>query len=99
LRWFAGASHRCTLSDASLRSFLPLYRDYLHFCPACWSLQRHRLVALFLARHRELTQRGTLRLLHIAPEASLTRLFKAIPGVAYLSADRFNPAAMVRMDI
>jgi SAM-dependent methyltransferase len=38
-------------------------------------------------------------MLHVAPEAQLSRLFASASGIDYLSADLFSSTAMVRMDI
>ena len=43
---------------------------------------------------------GTPRkMLHIAPEAYLSRIFQQVPNLDYLSADLDSPRAMVKMDI
>jgi SAM-dependent methyltransferase len=39
------------------------------------------------------------KVLHIAPEAVFEKLFKTKLGQGYLTADLFDPKAMVRMDI
>lgn len=66
-------------------------------CPRCGSLERHRLLWLFLQR-RPALQRPALRLLHVAPEPVLRRLFAAIPGVHYIPAD-LDARDGVRLDI
>jgi len=37
--------------------------------------------------------------LHVAPEEALAWRFRQVPGLDYLSADLYNPRAMVKMDI
>lgn len=96
---YRGTQHHCPLCQSNISIFLPLYRDFYAFCPVCWSLQRHRLVWLFLQQKRLLMGQAPIRLLHIAPEPALEEKFRAMPNVQYLSADLFNPRAMERMDI
>jgi ubiquinone/menaquinone biosynthesis C-methylase UbiE len=39
------------------------------------------------------------RMLHVAPERAFTTQLKRIPSLDYLTADLYNPRAMVKMDI
>jgi SAM-dependent methyltransferase len=66
-------------------------------CPSCGSLERHRLLWLFLASRPALLQGGR-RLLHIAPEPVMATLLKAMDGVHYISAD-LSSASDVRLDV
>jgi len=66
-------------------------------CPHCGALERHRLLWLFLHSRHQLLSAG-MRLLHVAPEPILRRLFEATPGVHYISAD-LDAASGVRLDI
>ena len=67
-------------------------------CPHCGSLERHRLLWLFLRKRTDLFA-GKPRMLHVAPEPCLESMFRKRLGSNYLTADLFNPSAMVRMDI
>ncbi len=96
---YRGTQHFCPVCSSNLSTFLALHRDFYAFCPVCWSLQRHRLVWLFLQQQGLLMGHASVRLLHIAPEPSLEEKFRAMPNVRYLSADLFNPHAMEQMDI
>jgi SAM-dependent methyltransferase len=68
-------------------------------CVHCGALERHRLLWLFLSAKTALFERGSLRMLHVAPERSLEPKFRAQLGDQYLTADLLDPRAMVRMDI
>jgi predicted SAM-dependent methyltransferase len=71
-------------------------RDVL--CPVCNSSDRVRLIYLFL-KHRTQLFTKPHRLLHIAPEPSLQRVFETRKNIRYLTAD-LNPAeVMEAMDI
>lgn len=55
-------------------------------CPHCGSLERHRLLWLYLHAKPELFA-GQLRLLHVAPEPIFRRYFQSLPNVTYISCD------------
>ncbi len=76
---------------------MPVRDDAL--CPQCGSLERHRLIWLFLKRYTDL-ESGTARtLLHVAPEPSLAQRLRSVPGITYRSIDWDSSTAMVRMDL
>ena len=52
-----------------------------------------------MERHTNLASPDPKKLLHVAPEESLARNFKALSHIDYVSADLNNPRAMVKMDI
>jgi SAM-dependent methyltransferase len=56
-------------------------------CPTCGSLERHRLLWLFLVRHMGLLSGTPTRLLHVAPEPILADRFSHLPGTTYVSTD------------
>jgi SAM-dependent methyltransferase len=68
-------------------------------CPACKSANRHRLIAWYL-RHNaaRLLPPGT-RVLHVAPEAPLAALVRAMPGISYESCDIARRDVTHRLDL
>ena len=67
-------------------------------CPHCMSLERHRLLWLWLQRHSDLfTARP--RLLHVAPEHCYIRRFERLMGDNYVTADLESPLAKVKLDV
>lgn len=71
-------------------------RDAL--CPVCTSSDRVRLIYLFL-KHKSLLFSKPQRLLHIAPELSLQRVFENSKNIRYLTADLNPEGVMESMDI
>jgi len=67
-------------------------------CPRCGSLERHRLLWLYLQQKTNLFSER-LKVLHVAPERIYQDAFKSLPNLDYLSADIASPLAMVKMDI
>lgn len=68
-------------------------------CMRCNSLERHRLLWLYLNRKTDLFDGKPKQVLHVAPEPCLEGKFRQRLGAGYTTADLFNPRAMVRMDI
>jgi SAM-dependent methyltransferase len=67
-------------------------------CPSCGSLERHRLLWLYLKERTGLL-RDRLTVLHVAPEECLQRGLRKLRGLDYLSVDLSSSQAMERMDI
>jgi len=65
-------------------------------CPYCSSSDRDRLVHLFLKEHKLLYRH--MRLLHVAPERSLQKLFER-KDIEYFSADLKSYFAEIKMDL
>jgi SAM-dependent methyltransferase len=68
-------------------------------CVHCGALERHRLVWLFFQKNTDLFDGKPKKMLHVAAEPCFERIFKQRLGDNYLTADLFNPRAMVKMDI
>jgi SAM-dependent methyltransferase len=96
-----GFARYCPWCGGHLRRFVPfgLIPRPEAKCPVCNSLERHRLIYLYLTQRTTLFDRRPKKLLHIAPEPQLAALFKSTASIDYLSADLFSPDAMVKMDI
>jgi hypothetical protein len=100
-RLFAGDQAFCPVCGSRLKRFLIMHRPYHRWCPVCRSLQRHRLIWLLFEQEHLLDHPSgaSFKILHLAPEPCLEEKFRQVPGVDYLSADLYNPRAMVRADI
>lgn len=99
--FYRGKNVTCPVCDASYRIFLPYGRINTRpnaLCPSCLSLERHRLIYLYL---KEKTDFFTTKkqVLHIAPEACFIPRFEKIHGEGYITADIESPLAKVKMDI
>jgi hypothetical protein len=91
----------CPACENGIDRFLPfgLVRRDEAMCPYCQSLERHRLVWLFLKEWTNLFDGRPKRLLHVAPEPTLGKLFQGVAGIDYLSSDYAPGRAMIQMDI
>lgn len=91
----------CGICGNNYRRFLPYGRLRARsnaLCPGCLSLERHRLIQIFLSEHTDFYQKK-LAVLHIAPELCFTKPFRQQHGSGYVTADLESPWADVRMDI
>lgn len=104
---YLGKGKQCPLCGCQRRKFLPY--GYVTsrenaLCPNCLSLERHRLLWLWLVRESDIG-RGAMalpRLLHIAPEVALMRKFKKMYASTpdrYVTADLESPLADMHFDV
>ena len=102
--FYKGRGVECPLCGSKYRKFLPY--GYVQsranaLCPKCLSLERHRLLWLYLTRETDLLK-SFPRTLHIAPEVCIMRHlkphFKAHPG-QYVTADLESPLADLHFDV
>jgi SAM-dependent methyltransferase len=97
---FRGRAVACPCCEAHLRRFVH-YRisgSLQEMCPVCGSLERHRLLLLFLRERTDLFSKPS-RLLHFAPESCLQRHLKQLSTIDYVGADLASPLADVQVDI
>jgi SAM-dependent methyltransferase len=67
-------------------------------CPNCGSLERHRLLWLYINAHPEMLFDGA-RVLHVAPETIIAELLRRMAAIDYVGADAEQGRAAVQMDL
>src|SRR4051812_14142215 len=96
---YLGTAVHCPCCGGSFRGWLPAGRHQrARRCPRCRSVERHRLLWLFMQQRTNLL-RDRLRVLHFAPEFALSRRLAKLPNIEYITADLFSPQAMLKVDI
>ena len=102
LKWiFKGKKYKDPIDEANLSRFLPYGYTKLRsnaLSPSTLSLERHRLLWLFL-KNETLLFTDHLRLLHIAPEQAFYKKLKELPHLDYTSLDLHSPIADIKADI
>jgi SAM-dependent methyltransferase len=99
--FYAGNQVECPICGHHYRKFLPYGRINPRqnaLCPHCLSLERHRLIWVYL---KEKTNFFSAKqdVLHIAPEPCFMARFEKQHGDRYITADIESPLAKVKMDI
>ena len=99
--FYAGNKVECPICQHRYRVFLPYGRINPRpnaLCPHCLSLERHRLIWLYLQQQTDFFQKKQT-VLHIAPEPCFMPRFEKVHGDSYITADIESPLAKVKMDI
>ncbi len=91
----------CPIINRTYRKFLPYGR--LHprdnaLCPGSLSLERHRLLWLYLKKETDFFT-SDKRFLHVAPEQCFLKPFRNAKNLEYITADIVSPLADVKMDL
>ncbi len=99
---YAGRKVRCPVCGRRWRKFMPYGYVQVRenaLCPGCLSLERHRMLWLWLNRETGLLAGRPLRVLHIAPERCFMHRFRRVFKEGYVTADIESPLADVKADI
>ncbi len=99
--FYAGRAVECPVCEKRYRKFLPYGRISTRenaLCPNCLSLERHRLIWVYLQQQTDFFKTKK-NILHVAPEACFIPRFEKIHGDGYITADIESPLAKVKMDI
>ena len=98
--FYRGNNVECPICKSHFSKFLPYgpkgYTNRL--CPKCLSLERHRLIWLFLNKKTDFFS-AKLKVLHIAPEQPFLKRFRNLENLEYVTGDLESPIADVKMDI
>jgi SAM-dependent methyltransferase len=102
LDWFyRGNKYIDPINQKSYRKFLPYGYVTVRpnvLSPGTLSLERHRLLWLYLHNKTDLCKKK-LDVLHIAPEQAFYKRFKKNENWNYLTSDLYSPLADVKADI
>lgn len=101
--WFKGNKVACPVCGKSFSSFLSYGSKKAHrenvLCPYDLTLERHRLMWIYLKRHSDFFTRDQLNVLHIAPEQCFYDRFKKQTNLNYLTGDLESPLADLHFDL
>ena len=99
--WLKGSKYTDPIDGKQFRTFLPYGyespRDNV-LSPSTLSLERHRLLWLFLKSHTNFFT-ANLKVLHFAPEQAFYKRFKNLNNLDYTTTDLNSPLADVEADI
>lgn len=99
--WYRGNRYKDPIDGKRFRKFLPygygVQRPNV-LSPSTLSLERHRLLWLYLTNETNLLEQK-IRVLHVAPEQAFYRRFKKNPHWDYVTTDLYSPLADVKADL
>ncbi len=98
---YRGTNVYCPINGKGYRKFLPYGRVNPRpnaLCPDTLSLERHRLIWLYL-KNRTNFFTTKLKILHVAPEQCFMDYFEELHQESYITADIESPLAKVKMDV
>jgi len=100
---YRGNKVKCSVCGNTFSKFLSYGSDVAHrknvLCPHDLTLERHRLMWLFLQSKTNFFSSDKLDLLHIAPEQCFLPLFKKQKNLNYLTGDLESPIADIHFDL
>jgi len=99
--WYRGNTFTDPINGKSYRKFLPY--GYVRIrpnvlSPGTLSLERHRLIWLYLKKETEFFQTPS-KVLHMAPEKAFISRLKKLSHLDYISCDIESPLADIKADI
>jgi SAM-dependent methyltransferase len=101
--FYRGNQYECPVCGKTSRKFLSYGSHVSHrenvLCPHDLTLERHRLIWLFLQRKSNLFTAPALSFLHIAPEQCFLPYFKKQKNLKYLTGDLVSPIADLHFDL
>ena len=99
---FYGDNVHCPVCERSFRKFLSYGSNKAHrenvLCPYYLTLERHRLMWLFLKSTNFFSEKK-FKVLHIAPEQCFFPIFKKQNNLEYTTADLESPIADIHFDL
>ncbi len=96
-----GNNVKCPVCKGKFKKFLSYGHVNIRsnvLCPKCLSLERHRLMWLFLENKTDFFI-SKKKVLHIAPEQCFYDRFKKMNNLNYLTADLKSPLADIKFDV
>ncbi len=99
--WYRGDRYEDPIDGKTFESFLPYGYENVRenvLSPSTLSLERHRLLWLYLKNETDLLTRPQ-RLLHFAPEQCFYKRFRKSETIQYTTTDLNSPLADVLADI
>lgn len=100
---YKGNAVECPVCGKSYSKFLSYGSSIAHrenvLCPGDLTLERHRLMWLYLKDHSDFFTASKLSVLHIAPEQCFHQRFKQQHNLNYLTGDLVSPIADMHFDL
>jgi len=100
---YKGNKVECPVCEKKFSKFLSYGSDIAHrenvLCPHDLTLERHRLMWLYLKDQSDFFTKKNTEVLHIAPEQCFYKKFRAQENIQYLTGDLVSPLADIHFDL
>ena len=99
--YFKGTRFTDPIDGSSYRKFLPYGYQKIRenaLCPGTLSLERHRLLWLYLERETNFID-NAIKVLHVAPEQVFYQKFRTFSHWEYTTTDLHSPLAEIKADL
>ena len=99
--YLRGKKYKDPIDGKTFRKFLPYGYGSPRanvLSPSTLSLERHRLLWLYLTRETDFFSKP-LKVLHVAPEQAFYKRFKNQKNLTYITTDLYSPLADVKADL
>ena len=99
--YLRGKKYEDPIDGKTFRKFLPYGYGTPRanvLSPSTLSLERHRLLWLYLTRETDFFSKP-LKVLHVAPEQAFYKRFKKQKNLTYITTDLYSPLADVKADL
>jgi len=97
--FFSGIKYECPVCGFHARKFLSVHNGESKLCPHCGSIERKRLLWLYLKNEIKIQEKENLKVLHFSPSMALFRKMNKINNIEYYSTDFSNPLIKNNFDI
>ena len=95
---YMGNNVFCPCCKKRFRKFLTIFGRPNAMCPFCGSLERHRLIYLYLKEKTKIFT-NDVKLFHFAPEDVFISIFSSKKNIKYYTGDLNSCKASIKMDI
>lgn len=100
---YRGTNVECPVCERKFSKFLSYGSNVAHrenvLCPYDLTLERHRLIYLYLKQESNFFTAENLAVLHMAPEQCFIGIFKKQSNLEYVTADIESPIAELHFDL
>tara|TARA_R110002072_G_scaffold302976_1_gene490583 strand:+ start:34986 stop:35756 length:771 start_codon:yes stop_codon:yes gene_type:complete len=100
---YKGNKVECPVCEKKFSKFLSYGSEVANrdnvLCPYDLTLERHRLMWLYLKNHSDFFTKQNNKVLHIAPEQCFHKRFKKQRNLEYLTGDLVSPLADLHFDL
>ena len=97
--FFIGSKYECPVCGFHGRKFISVHNGESKLCPQCGSIERKRLLWLYLRDEIKIESQSNFKILHFSPSSALFRKLKQIKNIEYVPSAFGNPFIKNHFDI